>query len=316
MTDQRHSAEAEALTWLVRVNDPEFGDWDGWEAWLAEDPRHAEAYWRLAEREADLVESLAPSGSRLRAPVPASTIAPFPRPSRRRWLAAGIGVAAAVVAGVWIAWPASQTWSVQTAPGETRSLTLADGSLLHLDGATRLDMDRRDPRAVTLVSGRALFEVRHDAADPFVVSVGDATVTDLGTVFDITRLQDGTRVGVSEGVVRFDGSGQSQTLQAGEGLTAIDGVVVRRSTASDMVTGWRGGRLTYQDEPLAIVAQDLARATGRAVTVDDSLAARAFTGSLDTSGSPEDLQARLERLLDVAVVRDGEGWRLQSRPGA
>ena len=316
MTDLRDSVEQAALTWLVQVNDPGFDDWDGWERWLAESEDHQAAYWRLAEAEADIRETLVSAPPPTAKTANDDKVAPFRRPVKRRWFAAGLGVAAAATAAVWLGWPASQTWSVETRPGEQRSLTLADGSIVHLDGATRLTLDRRDTRALKLDAGRALFEVTHDPRRPFSVVVGEATVTDLGTVFDITRLTDGARIGVSEGVVRFDGSGRVETLRAGEGLTAIDGVVSRRLVGEAVVAGWREGRVTYEDERLAVIAQDLAREIGRPVAVAAPLAERRFTGSLNIRGSQPDLKARLELLLNVVVRVEGDTWRLQPRTGA
>ena len=316
MTDLRDSVEQAALTWLVRVNDPAFEDWDSWERWLAESDDNRATYWRLAETEADLRDGLRSAPQPLATPDGSARVVPFRRPVRRRWFAAAAGVAAAAVAAVWLGWPASQSWTVETRTGEQRSVTLADGSRLHLDGATRLTLDRRDPRTVRLEAGRALFEVAHDARHPFSVAVGEATVTDLGTVFDITRLTDGARVGVSEGVVRFDGAGGAETLRAGEGLTAIGGLVTRRPVEEGAVAGWRDGRLTYQAETLRVVAQDLARELGRPVVIEEPLGARRFTGSLDVRGDQPGLKARLELLLEVVIVTDGETWRLRPRPGA
>jgi transmembrane sensor len=41
------TAEAEALGWIIRVQHPDFADWDALSAWLAADPRHAEIFQQL-----------------------------------------------------------------------------------------------------------------------------------------------------------------------------------------------------------------------------------------------------------------------------
>jgi len=299
--------EREALAWLVRVNDPAFARWDAWDEWLAADARHAETYWRLAETEADIVEALKSA--------PVRTAA---RPAGRRWFAlpprSAIAAAVAVLAlgGSWVAWSARpQPWTIETAAGEQRTVVLADGSRVSLDGATRLTLDRRDPRDVSLEAGRALFQVVHDETDPFRVDVGDTTLTDLGTTFDVTRLSDGARVSVSEGVVRVDQAGASQTLQAGDGVLATSAGLERRSTPAEGIGDWREGRLSYTSEALAVVAQDLERALNRPVRVSPSLAGRRFSGSLSTRVPEAELRPRLSRLLGVSIVEDGEGWRLE-----
>lgn len=298
--------EREALAWLVRVNDPAFDQWDAWDHWLAADVRHSATYWRLAEAEADVVEALKSAPVRPARPVVARTFG-FPR---RAAVAAAVAVVA--LGGGWLVWnQRAQPWSIATASGERRTVTLADGSRVSLDGATRLTLDRRDPRDVTLNAGRALFEVAHDDADPFRVTVGDTTVTDLGTTFDVTRLSDGARISVSEGTVRVDRRSASATLHPGDGVVATSEGLQRRSVSPEDVAGWRAGRLSYTNETLAIVAQDLERALDRPIRVAPSLSERRVSGSWSTRATPTDLKARLSRLLGVSVVEDGQGWRLE-----
>ena len=303
------TVEREALDWLVRVNDADFDQWDAWDAWLAADPRHAETYWRLAETEGDAVEALKTAPARHLPMVRAPRGFVFPR---RTAIAAAVGVLALGLA--WIGWNAQpRPWLVETAPGEQRTVTLADGSQVMLDGATRLAMDRRKPREVTLESGRALFEVEHDEARPFLVQVGDATLTDLGTIFDVTRLQDGVRVSVSEGSVQVDSGAARAVLNPGDSVVAGPRGLERGSIAPEDVDGWREGRLSWNSERLAVVAQDLSRALNRPITVAPSLEDRRFSGSLNTSASPAQQKTRLELLLGVSVIEDGEGWRLEPR---
>lgn len=298
----------QALGWLVRINDPDFDAWEDWDRWMAADPRHAEAYWRFAETEADAVEALKTAPVRPVVRIPRSAAIP-----RRSAIAAAL--AAVVVGGLWFGWSQRpQTWTVETAPGDQRTLTLSDGSVVSLDGATQLTLDRRDPRDVVLVSGRALFDVVHDARDPFVVSVGDAVLTDLGTTFDVTRLTDGARVSVSEGIVRVDASGRTATLNAGDGVLVTPAGLERREVAIEDVATWREGRLSYTGETLGVVAEDLSRALERPVEVAPTLAGRRFSGSLGLDADAADQKTRLASLLGVAVIEQGETWRLEPRP--
>lgn len=307
MSASSKEIEGEALAWLVRVNDPAFTGWDAWELWLTADSRHAEAYWRLAEADADMIEALKSAPLRPVAPVTAPRRAALPR----RWaIAAAVAVLGLGLA--WLAWTErAQPWSIGTAPGETRTVALADGSRVTMDGATRLTLDRGDPREVTLEAGRVLFEVVHDEANPFRVRVAGTTLTDLGTTFDVTRLKDGTRVSVSEGIVRVDTERASATLRPGDSVMATSEGLERRRVSPEDVAEWRHGRLSYSNETLAVVAQDLERVLDRPITVDPSLAARRFSGSLNAKAPPADLKTRLSRLLDVSIVEDGEGWRLE-----
>ncbi|WP_395944472.1 FecR family protein [Brevundimonas sp.] len=313
MNHTPQSINRAAVNWLVQVNDPEFDGWEDWQAWLDQDPAHKETYWRLAAADADAVEVLSD-------PV----VVPFRRPKRRtsrhstRWfgMAAAASVAAvALGAGGygWITRP--QPWLVETAAGEQRALTLADGTVLQVAGATRLRLDRRNPRIAELEAGRVLFEVAHDDRRPFTLAVGEIAVTDLGTVFDVTRLaDDGARVAVSEGLVRVDQDDRSLTLRPGDAVIADGQGFDRRSVALDAVGAWREGRLTYNNERVSVVADDLARALGEPVAVTPSMGEGRFSGSVTVTGDPEALRRRLELLLDAEVAHTNAGWRISGRP--
>lgn len=303
--------EQEALDWLIRVNDSAFHDWDAWDRWMAADPRHAASYWRLAEAEAEMVETLR---SRPRAAAAVVSIGRTSVPPRRAFFAAAAAAVAVVLGGVWLAWSEmSGPLMFETAPGETRSLTLGDGSRVSLAGASRVAVNRRDPRDVSLQEGRALFEVIHDDSDPFIVMVGDTRLTDLGTTFDVTRLQDGLRVSVSEGRVLVEAEGGSATLDPGDSVLVGPLGLDRRTVPVEDVAGWRTGRLSYANETLSIVAEDLERAIGIPISVAPSAAQRRFTGSLGVHGEAAALKPRLSALLGVLIVDVDEGWRLEPR---
>ena len=305
MSAREDIIERDALDWLVRVNDPDFPDWEAWEGWMAADARHAETYWRLAEGERDAVDALKSAPARR-----PSTIRRGFTPPRRAMMAAAVGLFALGIG--WFGWSARpQPWLIETAPGEQRTVTLDDGSQVVLDGATRLALDRRHPREVTLKTGRALFEVEHDEARPFLVQVGDTTLTDLGTVFDVTHLPDGVRVSVSEGQVQVDARAGRALLNPGDSVIASPRGLERRSVDVDGMDDWRDGRLSWNGERLDVVALDLARALNRPVTVSPELATRRFSGSLNLRGTSATQKSRLALLLGVSVVEDGEGWRLE-----
>lgn len=312
MTSSITELQDRALDWLIRVNDPAFDDWAEWDAWMAADARHAETYWRLAEAEAEAVDvltaALAPN-VRWVMTGPASRRDGFRLP-RRSALAAAFAILA--LGGGWFAWSERpQPWVIQTAAGEMRTVSLSDGSTVFLAGATRLTLDRRTPRSVSLDAGQALFEVTHDAARPFIVEAGNATLTDLGTTFDVTRMGAEVRVSVSEGIVRVDVQDATATLHAGDGAIAAPGRVERRTVAPEDVGGWRQGRLSYSGERLGVVAQDLERALNRPISVSPSLTNRRFSGSLTTTADQAEQRDRLNRLLGVSVAEDGQGWRLE-----
>lgn len=131
---------------------------------------------------------------------------------RNRLIALAASVVLLVGVAAWFAPRYSDDRVLETAVGEQRQITLADGSRLDLAPdsviSTRFTLARRDAR---LVRGQAFFTVAHSAARPFVVRANGLTVTAVGTEFDVRISPGGTAVTVGEGRVTVapDRSGQA-----------------------------------------------------------------------------------------------------------
>ena len=191
------NAEARAIDWVIRQRDPAFTDWDGFADWLAEDPEHAAIYDAVASLDQDL-EDLPPM------PAPAVVAMPVAprRALRRAWF--GGAMAAAVVGAITLSNPGlfGNANRIETAAGEHRTIELADGSKIEINGASVVELDGERPRFARLESGEAMFHVVHRDDDPFVVETGGAKIVDLGTAFNVVRRDRQTSVAVSEGIVR------------------------------------------------------------------------------------------------------------------
>lgn len=306
----------DARLWAIRVRDPAFSDWDGFADWLERDPAHNAAYEAALDdlERVDALFDVPPAP--LPSPVP-TRVAPARAPRRWRAPVAAAGVALLAAGGGWLALDHRAPQEYATAPGERRTVDLADGSRIVLNGGTRLTFDAARPREIAMTEGEALFEVRHDQAHPFVVTTGDGTrLVDVGTVFNVVQRGGALDVAVAEGAVDYRGGGAAIRLAAGDMLSRASAraAPVRRAVDPGVVGGWRTGLLQFTDAPLRIVAADLARNLGRPVAIDDdALAARRFSGTIILDGGPEAVMARVAPLLDARMERDGEGWRI-TRP--
>lgn len=107
-------------------------------------------------------------------------------PSTRR---PALAVAAAVVvAVVGVVTLILSDTTARTDVGELREVTLADGSRVVLDTATRLETAYGNTeRHLNLPSGRARFDVSHGDPRPFIVDAGGLEVHATGTRFDVRR---------------------------------------------------------------------------------------------------------------------------------
>jgi transmembrane sensor len=99
------------------------------------------------------------------------------------------------------------------------TLRLADGSRAELVGAqSELEVTHNVPGRVglSLVSGRAHFEVVHDTMRSFVVEAGLYRVEVIGTVFDVERTAHEVGVSVTRGKVRVYGPAGAEDVVAGQ----------------------------------------------------------------------------------------------------
>lgn len=312
MTDERPSSDAveqRALAWHLRLRDADADEWRVFAAWLAEDPAHNAAYDAIALRDAELDAVLAHA----RFPEPATDAydGPAAPPHRLRWLALAASLALAVFLSVRFLVPGADRYTVETEPGETRTIALADGGAIVVNGGSHLVLDRNDERAAELVEGEAHFTVTHDAADPFVVTVGESRLVDIGTVFNVVRQGEDLRVAVAEGAVRYEGQ-KRVDLAAGQAMRrTADGsiAVIRQPVAA--IGGWVEGTLVYDRAPLAEVATDLTRTTGIAINLAPGLEQRRFSGVIQTGGEPAALRDRLAGVLGLTVDANEAGWTVR-----
>lgn len=294
-----------AIAWAVRTGDPAFEDWDAFTRWLEEDLAHSAAY-------DDVVLGVSVAAEALPAiPTPVNDDGAARAP-RRRWYGGAVAavLTVAVAMGVWQM--RGGTYAVETRPGEVRMVALDDGGQIAVAGGTRLLLDRDDPRLVSIEHGQALFTVTHDASRPFKVTVGNDTLVDIGTVFDVERVGGRLTVAVSEGAVVFNPERQNVRLDPGQSLVSDAGQYRVSSIDTAQVGEWREGRLTFADATLAEVADDLSRATGTAFAVSPGSAGQRVSGSLLLEPVKADPRS-LGPLLGVSVRRAGEIWEIGTR---
>ncbi|PZU47402.1 MAG: iron dicitrate transport regulator FecR [Sphingomonas sp.] len=295
-----------AIDWVIRQRDPAFDGWEAFADWLAADPAHAEAYHRVAALDDDL-------GALTAAPIDeARPFAPAPVFTRRNiWLSAAVAASLAVVVGVSALRPAP-TYRVETAMGEQRVISIADGSRIELNGGTRLLLYREDDRRVVLERGQANFRVVHRADAPFRVAAGPAQLMNIGTVFDVTRGNDLTIVAVSEGAVAYNPDTDNVRIDAGKRLSVQDGSGKALLAPVDpaSVGAWREGQFVYDDVPLEQVADEIARTTGMRIRVAPEAANIRFRGVLDGRADEARIAADLAALSGTRAVAEAGGWTL------
>ncbi len=196
----------------------------------------------------------------------------------------------------------------ETAHGEHRDVTLADGTALSLNTGTRIAVSlSAHHRNLTLDHGEVALNVVHDAARPFQITAGSDTITDIGTQFNVRRDNGAVTVGVSEGSVGVTHAGGNVILTAGQGSQhheAAPGITRTVVDASELYA-WKSGHAVYHDRPLTEVAADLNRYFDRPIRVEGAAANLRLTAAL-TLDSEQAVTQRLSDYLPVRVTQTAE----------
>ena len=246
---------------------------------------------------------------------------------RRRWPVAALAAAGVVFVAAMVVMrmgaahrgggtlAGARTFS--TSVGQRDSIVLADGSRVLLGpgselrvaagyGAARRDVELR---------GEGYFDVKHDAARPFSVRAGGASIRDVGTTFAVhDDAAVGLRVAVTSGAVQVRAAGHEANLVAGDVavLTPDGALSSTRGGVRDDDLAWTRGSLVFHDASMAEVRADLRRWYGVELRVTDStLAHRHLTATF--AGEPIDkvlavialtLGGELTRHGDTALVSE------------
>jgi len=304
----RDRAEGEATAWLLRLSEGE-GDAElraAFETWRTASPLNAES-WDRARMAYDLIGRKAPrhqehwqtyAGTHgAERPLPPSgrhrPMSAHSRPplrATRRRVAMGFALAACfvlVVAGLLPGLLLRLEADVVTGTAEMRSLVLADGSRVQLGPESAVELAvGPETRGVRLLKGEAFFEVVPDTSRPFRVEAGDASVTVLGTAFEVRLDGADTLVAVQEGRVRLDGGpavrSAAAILEAGASARVRHGAILRSAVKPDDVAPWRHGELVAIDRPAGEVVAELRRYyDGLIVVQSGAFAARRVSGIYD-----------------------------------
>ncbi len=308
MTEGRDIVD-QAIGWHLRQAELSSAEWHDFVLWLEADPAHAAAFDRVALDDALLVDLP-------RQAKPATSLEPArfvpARPRRWTWAVGGTAIAAGIAALVMplAMAPGSAAYTLRTAPGENRTVTLADGTRIDMNGGTTLRLDRNDTRVASLDAGEAVFTVHHDSGKAFTLHSRDLAVQDVGTVFDVVRHDKRLYVAVAEGAVSFQPGRDALLLKAGDALVARQDInqVARVPVSIDAVGGGRSGRLTFNGTPLAEVAAAIRRTNGADVRFDTDLSDRPFTGMVRLTGDAAKDVPHIAALVGAGWRRDGERW--------
>lgn len=297
----------QAIGWLVRIEsngaNPQL--LEACQRWREADALHELAWQALHKSDATFQGLAALPGS-----VALDTLQGLQdgRHSRRHALKLlGVGLLASGMAGWSLRDSALLPWGADyaTAVGERRQFLLDDGTRLHLNTASAVDVQfTAQRRLIVLRSGEIFIDTGKDSAAPggrrsFWVSTRHAQLQAIGTAFAVRDEAHGTRLRVEDGVVAIEGKGEPVRVGAGEEYL-IDANGSQRVEASPRnASAWARGQLVAKRMQLRDLSAELARYRHGWLRCDPAIAHLEVSGVFQL----DDIDQALSALSDSLPVR-------------
>ncbi|QHV99669.1 FecR family protein [Spirosoma endbachense] len=205
----------------------------------------------------------------------------------------------------------------RTAFGETRSLTLDDGSHVTLNANSSLRVPRfgfgRKTRHVALV-GEADFDIKHLVDDqPFVVQTNkNFEVLVLGTQFLVNTREQGTKVVLNKGKVQLkyqEGTTSKQLTMKPGNLVTFDQkghISLRQTPKPQDYTSWKEHRFVFDGTTLAEISGLFASNYGIQVQIPDKALTQWTISGAFTAYSAAELMETLASASNLSYRQQGD----------
>jgi transmembrane sensor len=203
----------------------------------------------------------------------------------------------------------------QTATGEQRLVTLADGSTVMLNTATRIGVEyTASERRIRLERGEALFQVTPDSQRPFIVSAGTGWARALGTRFNVALDGESVIVVVLQGLVevrsRTGAAEKSAELSTGESVAFGPGGTLTHPAperaSPDRIEAWRAGKLRFDDWSLEHAIAEHNRYARTPIRMDRGVPTDVRVSGTFRIGDTEAFLGALRELMTVQIVNTGQ----------
>jgi transmembrane sensor len=308
-------AMQQASDWYARLLSGEMDEQAklDWQAWLDADEEHHRA-WQQIERVQQYFGKV-PGNLAL------ATLQAPPSAERRRLLKHMI-LLLAVSGGSYVAYR-EQPWrgmlaDVSTRVGERRQIRLVDGTMVHLNTDSAINIAYSDSaRVIELVRGEVLIETAHESARayrPFRVATVHGTVTALGTKFSVREWQqaqqDFIKVNVFESMVDVRPMGSTSApirVNAGESLVFSQTQVFSKTRLKATEMAWVNGLIVVYAMRLQDFANELSRYQSGVLRCDPAVADLHISGSFPVADI-EAVYTTIEQTLPVRIRRFTRFW--------
>ena len=293
----------QTIDWMVklRADTPDAALLERFNAWLAKDPAHTQAWDQLHKRLGGSFNTLRSLDQRSPGQAgEARQLLLQPIAARRDALRAIAGLSL-LGGGLWLGASSplgdSLLADLSTGRGQRQDFNLADGSRLSLNANSAVDLHfNARQRLVILRRGELVIKVAPDAERPLCVRTAEGEVRSPGARFLVAQQEQASRVVVLQQSVQARlFSGLTRDLQEGQAAMLYPRSIVPMVGDQRHRADWLRAKLNVLDDPLEDVVAALRPYTRGFVRVDPQIrglrvqgvypldnAGRAFTALAET----------------------------------
>lgn len=226
----------------------------------------------------------------------------------RHWGAGALAAVALVVAFVFLI---DQPTTYRTGVGQTLVVLLDDGSKVTLNTSSKIAVRfTQGLRNIELVDGQALFEVAPDPSRPFRVTADDASVTALGTEFEVRRSDGQVSVTLVHGqiaVVPSEGARSAKLTSSGQTLATAGANVALGKSDPGVVLSWVEGKIDLRERPLSSAIEEVNRYTREPIVLDSPTQGGIRVSGVFATGDRDAFVAAVTTLLPLKQSKDANG---------
>ncbi|OHD04003.1 MAG: hypothetical protein A3H25_14275 [Sphingomonadales bacterium RIFCSPLOWO2_12_FULL_63_15] len=310
----RDAIEAEAARLLAKLHsDPTPQEEAEICDWVESDPRNAVAFAR-AEAAWDAAERLKSAAADVTLPSMPEIVSEEQqrRLSRNIMIAAAVAILFFIFAAIVTVRTFSGVDRYEAALGEIRDVTLDDGSIVHLNSDSEVEVRfTGHGRKVRIVKGEASFEVAPDSERPFDVEVRSALIRAVGTAFNVRMRPALTELTVTHGTVTVHcGNKAQQRVTAGNGAVIQPHTIALTRLGDRLVsqrTAWRHQMLELDGETIEQATAEFNRYRKAPILIGDTRVSPLRIGGRFRVHDSRAFLSALERTLPVRTVRGEDG---------
>lgn len=199
----------------------------------------------------------------------------------------------------------------QTAVGESKTVTLADGSVLELNTQTKITTSfNQDQRGLNLLAGEIFITTDKNHGEvlpPFRVITEHGVIEALGTAFNVKAMEQSVEVEVTEHAVLVTTEHVELMVNKGESLKFSRYETQPKVNKLQLSSMWRKGLFVATSLPLFQLIEELGRYHHRLVNIDKSIKNIQVSGTFDIHDFTGTL-ALLRETLAIDVVYRTQWW--------